>query len=265
MEGLYSNGEWYRARIMAVIIDLAERKKRRVDGRGECIGYKLAWDDGDTSETIKTAGEVRRRESVWENNFKLLRAYKQRFGHACPSQFETFEGANLGRWVINQRSFAKKGQLQHERVTRLQAIGFMFNGFQGLKGSKAVRVRRVAQRTMPTMRQTTTEACPACAGKHRAHTCSRSGQIQGHWDRLAEQGWRRILCYPGSVANRKYTYISPDGETFSRQADAQRWACGRHNEAKSAAQLPARTPCPRTRNDAPGGPRRPRVVFCRCM
>ena len=63
----------------------------------------------------------------------------------------------------------------------------------------------------------------------------RSGQIQGHWDRLAEQGWRRSLCYPGSVTNRKYTYISPDGETFSRQADAQRWACGRHKEAKSAA------------------------------
>ena len=84
-------------------------------------------------------GSRRKWKNAWENSFKLLLAYKERFGHACPTQHETFEGANLGRWVQNQRSFASKGQLQSQRVSRLQTIGFMFTG------SEAMRQRKIAE------------------------------------------------------------------------------------------------------------------------
>ena len=64
VEGLYSNGDWYRARIVS-IVDLGKKKKqkRNMDRLGKRMGYELAWDDGDTSETIKPASDVRRIEA----------------------------------------------------------------------------------------------------------------------------------------------------------------------------------------------------------
>ena len=61
VEGLYSNGDWYRARIVSMV-DLGKKKKqkRNMDRLGKRMGYELAWDDGDTSETIKPASNVRR-------------------------------------------------------------------------------------------------------------------------------------------------------------------------------------------------------------
>ena len=132
---------------------LALQRPSQVEG-GEGMMARVQTEGHDTTSTIASkprkmnvddCGEAEgdgsrgRWKNAWENSFRLLLAYKERFGHACPTQHETFEGANLGRWVQNQRYFASKGQVQDQRVSRLQAMGFMFTG------PEAMRQRKIAE------------------------------------------------------------------------------------------------------------------------
>jgi hypothetical protein len=75
VEAHYSNGDWYRATIVAVRVAgisdaqssaTARRRRKKVSGSSERpessiddLQYELAWEDGDTLETVKSAHDIR--------------------------------------------------------------------------------------------------------------------------------------------------------------------------------------------------------------
>ena len=65
----------------------------------------------------------------WENGFSALQKFKDREGH-CRAPWGFKEDAiTLGKWVGTQRAFRDKGKLDHERVKRLDSIGFSWDPF----------------------------------------------------------------------------------------------------------------------------------------
>lgn len=70
-----------------------------------------------------TAAELER----WEQHFAQLVAFKEQFGH-CRVPNKWPEAKTFGHWVHTLRSHKKKGRLTSERVQRLEAIGFEWQG-----------------------------------------------------------------------------------------------------------------------------------------
>jgi hypothetical protein len=60
----------------------------------------------------------------WEIGFVTLEQFKRREGHCRVPLKHVEEGITLGRWVMTQRTFRKKGKLDHERIKRLDSVGF---------------------------------------------------------------------------------------------------------------------------------------------
>ena len=79
--------------------------------------------------------------SAWDQKYKLLLEFRTRFAHACPQQHCPVFGPRFGAWVHLQRSLANRGQLSKERVARLEAIGFVFDGVE----ARQVRLRAKEQ------------------------------------------------------------------------------------------------------------------------
>jgi hypothetical protein len=51
--------------------------------------------------------------------------YKDQYGDSnAPQVFKTPEGYRLGAWQSNQRKNYKEDKLSHDRIQRLEAIGF---------------------------------------------------------------------------------------------------------------------------------------------
>jgi hypothetical protein len=95
-------GQWV-SRQRAKARTLSVERRRRLDALG------FVWDPF---------------ESLWENNFSLLKRYKERKGH-CRVPFEYREnGYQLGHWVANLR--AKADTLSVERHRRLDKPGFVW-------------------------------------------------------------------------------------------------------------------------------------------
>ncbi|MBF0323216.1 MAG: helicase associated domain-containing protein, partial [Magnetococcales bacterium] len=60
---------------------------------------------------------------VQEELFLALQAYKQRFGH-CDVPMDWPENPQLGLWVTSQRQRRARGDLEPERIKRLEEMGF---------------------------------------------------------------------------------------------------------------------------------------------
>jgi uncharacterized protein YrrD len=64
-------------------------------------------------------------EQTWEERFRELVAYKKKHGNCLvPS---SWKNEQLARWVGTQRVFKKKGRLSADRISRLNALGFVWN------------------------------------------------------------------------------------------------------------------------------------------
>jgi len=64
-------------------------------------------------------------EDSWEEMFSELVKFKEVHGHTNVPAICS-ENPKLGRWVNTQRTVRKKGKLSHDRVRRLDEIGFQF-------------------------------------------------------------------------------------------------------------------------------------------
>ncbi len=65
-------------------------------------------------------------ESKWEEKFDLLKVYKNNHGN-CNVSSASIEDRQLATWMINQRQKYRKGQLDEDRIKRLEDIGFVWN------------------------------------------------------------------------------------------------------------------------------------------
>jgi hypothetical protein len=65
-------------------------------------------------------------ESKWEEMFEALIEYKNNHGNCNVTQRWT-ENKQLASWVNNQRNRCKKGQLDEDKIKRLEDIGFEWN------------------------------------------------------------------------------------------------------------------------------------------
>jgi hypothetical protein len=61
----------------------------------------------------------------WERGFAVLRTFRARKGHCCPSRRHLEGGFNLGQWVSVQRY--RKDLMPAERKRRLDKIGFVWD------------------------------------------------------------------------------------------------------------------------------------------
>lgn len=58
----------------------------------------------------------------WDYYYGLLKKFKKEYGHCRVSSHEAF-----GDWVIKQRQYYKKGDLNSERIEKLNALGFIWD------------------------------------------------------------------------------------------------------------------------------------------
>ena len=65
------------------------------------------------------------RQNIWEERFSELFLFKAKAGHCdVPDKWE--ENPKLSHWVGVQRRNYTKGKINHERITRLNKIGFVW-------------------------------------------------------------------------------------------------------------------------------------------
>ena len=84
--------------------------------------------DESFAESLKTA-LIEQTTASWNFWFGLLEDYVQNNGHTRVNQkFKTKDDFKLGFWVANQRW--PKDQLNDEQISRLDAIGFVWNTFK---------------------------------------------------------------------------------------------------------------------------------------
>ena len=60
---------------------------------------------------------------TWDEMHALLKQFKKREGHCNVPASHTDNGANLGRWVVNQRQSKKTGKLDADRQKILEETG----------------------------------------------------------------------------------------------------------------------------------------------
>ncbi|OEU21608.1 hypothetical protein FRACYDRAFT_181410 [Fragilariopsis cylindrus CCMP1102] len=66
-------------------------------------------------------------EHEWDENIKLLIKYKDKEGNCNVPYNHKEEGANLGRWLIHQRYFKKRGTLDAVKEKQLEELGIVWN------------------------------------------------------------------------------------------------------------------------------------------
>jgi hypothetical protein len=90
---------------------LKNMKKKKLDPIREKRLWEIGFEWGVASAT-------------WDEMYALLLQFKKREGHCTVPQSHKEDGANLGRWVGDQRQLKKKETLEPDRETRLEEIGF---------------------------------------------------------------------------------------------------------------------------------------------
>jgi superfamily II DNA or RNA helicase len=64
-------------------------------------------------------------ETEWEEIFNQLILFKELNGH-CNVSRDRKNYESLGRWIVHQREKYRKGKLSHDRIKRLESIGFVW-------------------------------------------------------------------------------------------------------------------------------------------
>ena len=95
----------------------------------DALGFD--WEPGNA------AGEAR-----WEARYVQLVEYQARHGH-CSVPAKWAEDHAFGHWVHNQRAFKKCGRLSAERVRRLEALGFAWEGADGRSDPQEVYLEKM--------------------------------------------------------------------------------------------------------------------------
>lgn len=67
------------------------------------------------------------RSELWEEQFEMLKRYKEEHGHANFPQGQRYQDYDLGSWVGWQRQYRSKGTLSQTRIDKLNSIGFLWN------------------------------------------------------------------------------------------------------------------------------------------
>lgn len=63
----------------------------------------------------------------WEQNFRAAEAYYREHGDLRPAKrYTTPDGVKLGTWLAYQREKHSRGELDEEKITRLNAIGMVW-------------------------------------------------------------------------------------------------------------------------------------------
>ncbi|MDH6710939.1 superfamily II DNA or RNA helicase [Kitasatospora sp. MAA19] len=71
---------------------------------------------------------VRQTTSPWWEQYNLARTFHTEHGHLdIPLRHVTDEGAALGQWLVQQRTFHKKGWLSADRIAALDALGVVWD------------------------------------------------------------------------------------------------------------------------------------------
>ncbi|HEY6169683.1 MAG TPA: helicase associated domain-containing protein, partial [Verrucomicrobiae bacterium] len=118
-----SLGQWLdhqHAEAQAGRLDPGQRR------RLEELGVVFSSAGGTPGAPGTTRGSANQnREELWEQRFRELLAFKDRFGHTrVPKRWD--ENKPLSNWVSNQRQVRCQGRLAVERITRLDAVGFQW-------------------------------------------------------------------------------------------------------------------------------------------
>ena len=67
-------------------------------------------------------------DKAWEKGYQESVKYKQQHGDAnAPDKYKTPDGFNLGKWQSHQGSAYKKGELDKDRIKKLEDIGFIWD------------------------------------------------------------------------------------------------------------------------------------------
>tara|TARA_Y100001934_G_scaffold49353_1_gene59983 strand:- start:133 stop:1251 length:1119 start_codon:yes stop_codon:yes gene_type:complete len=101
-------------------------KRQKIRLRGGKIIFDLPRTIGnDFIEAFETK-LIESTTASWEFWFGLLEVYKEENGDCGPEARATFNGFKLGQWCGHQRTNKNKGKLSQERISRLEAIGFVW-------------------------------------------------------------------------------------------------------------------------------------------
>jgi superfamily II DNA or RNA helicase len=77
------------------------------------------------------------RDTFWETGFQFLTIFHEREGHANPLNNQKEDNFALGGWVTRQRGLYKRGQLDDEKVSLLEALnGWEWIGDLGRAGKR---------------------------------------------------------------------------------------------------------------------------------
>eukprot|EP00956_Cyclotella_meneghiniana_P027352 scaffold61109_cov22-Cyclotella_meneghiniana.AAC.5 len=83
---------------------------------------------GEDTKLKAASGQCKQRKPtkhdiLWEQRYGELEIYKEEYGNCnVPQKFDKYPG--LGKWVMTQRAYKKKGKLTVERKRKLDDIGF---------------------------------------------------------------------------------------------------------------------------------------------
>jgi superfamily II DNA or RNA helicase len=66
-------------------------------------------------------------EADWEEGFSYLKAYTEREGHCRVPISHVEDSFRLGEWVGTQRQRRRKARISHERIQRLDELGFVWS------------------------------------------------------------------------------------------------------------------------------------------
>jgi hypothetical protein len=105
-----------------------QRRQRKRGTLGEDYIYRLdrigfTWDARELARKRRAAWQA----AAWDRMCALLASYRRRHGHCNVPRFWN-EDRKLATWVAFQRIARKRGKLSHDRIRRLDALGFPWSG-----------------------------------------------------------------------------------------------------------------------------------------
>lgn len=142
---------WYEK--LDVLREFVETHGRYPLGREEWHGYKI----GSFVNTCRTAITTKdnewllqfpdrmaalealpgwvwnARDAAWDEHYDQLRRFADEHGHAMPSDKDTLDGFNLGKWVAKERQKIRTGMRTPEQAALLRALPGWIGSFENVR------------------------------------------------------------------------------------------------------------------------------------